>query len=192
MALWLFMQVTAKLRRLRISPKKVRLIADLVKKKEIAQALAQLDFSSKRAAKSLAKLIRSAQANAENNFGLDLENLAIKNIIVDQGPTLKRWRARAFGRAAEIRKKTSHITVILEGIEPKKEKSKKEIKEKELHIAKSLDEMKKQSKEITEKKDKALKQEITHLPETKGRKLKPQEAGKFKGFVKKVFARKAG
>ncbi len=112
------METKAKLRYLRMSPRKVRLVVDLVRGMEVGAAVKQLKFSSKRAALPVLKLINSAVANAENNFKLKKDNLFIKEIKVDQGPALKRWRARAMGRAASIKKFTSHVTVVLAEIKP--------------------------------------------------------------------------
>ena len=121
------MKVTAKLRYLRIAPRKVRLLAGLIRRKKTEEALALLDFSLKRGSVPLKKLIQSAIANAKNNFQLDEKNLLISELRIDEGPKLKRWRARARGRAAPIQKKTSHISLVLEG-EKKKEQGKEEIK----------------------------------------------------------------
>lgn len=107
------MEVRAQLRYLRKSPRKVRLVVDLVRGLPVRNAIAQLRVSKKGSARSIKKLIESAVANAENNFKINREGLFVKTIMVDKGPTLKRWRPRAFGRAGAIRKRTSHITVIL-------------------------------------------------------------------------------
>ncbi len=107
------MEVIAKARYIRISPRKVRLVADLVRGMDVDQALNQLRFYRKAAALPLIKLIESGVANAEHNFKLS-GGLFIKKLTVDGGPTLKRWRARAFGRAAPIRKRSSHINLVLE------------------------------------------------------------------------------
>ncbi len=124
------MPVTAKLRYLRIAPRKVRLVADLIRGKRIGEAQNILNFKVKKAALPLLKLLRSATANAKNNFQLDESNLYIAKILVDEGPKYKRWRARARGRADEIQKKTSHVTVVLDEIvkKPKKVKKVKKIK----------------------------------------------------------------
>lgn len=103
----------AKLKRLRVSPRKVRLVAKLIKGKDANKALVQLDFVVKRAAIPLSKLLRSAIANAKNNFNIQEERLYINNIIVDEGPKLKRQRPCSRGRASRILKKTSHITIFL-------------------------------------------------------------------------------
>jgi len=108
------MEVRASLRYLRMSLKKVRLVADMVRGMEAENALIQLRFSRKSASHPLEKLLRSAMANAKNNLKIEGKELYITHITVDQGPTLKRWRARAMGRAATIRKRTSHISIILE------------------------------------------------------------------------------
>ena len=107
------MEVTAKARFIRIAPRKVRLVADLVRGLTAAEADAQLSFYRKEAARPLLKLLRSAVANAEHNFHLDRGGLRIKTLTVDGGPVLKRFRPRAFGRAATIRKRTSHIVMVL-------------------------------------------------------------------------------
>lgn len=105
----------AYLRDLRIAPRKVRAVVDTVRGQPVEQALARLRFTPKAAAFPVAKLIRSAIANAENKAAgnIDIDRLFVKTIVVDQGPTLRRFRARAQGRAARINKKTSHVTVEL-------------------------------------------------------------------------------
>ena len=108
------MEVRAVAKYVRISPRKVRLIMDQIRGKQVEEALNILKFSPKKGAKLLKKLVDSAIANAENNFNIDVDRLYIKRIYADQGPTLKRYRARALGRATMIRKRTSHLTVILD------------------------------------------------------------------------------
>ncbi len=112
------MSVTARLKNYRVSPQKARLVADQIRGKGVEEALTILDLSNKRFSKPLAKLVRSALANAEekNNreqAGIDVDNLVVHRISVDQGPSMWRIRARAQGRAAWIQKKTSHIQVEL-------------------------------------------------------------------------------
>nr|PZM92765.1 MAG: 50S ribosomal protein L22 [Pseudomonadota bacterium] len=105
---------TARLRFLRMSPRKVRLVCDVVRGKQVEEALATLRFTPKAAALPISKLIRSAIANAEQKKeNLDIDRLFVKTIRVDEGPTLKRWRPRAQGRATRINKRTSHIVVEL-------------------------------------------------------------------------------
>lgn len=109
------MQIKAQLNYLRIAPRKMRLAADLIRGKKVPEARALLDFSLKKGARPLKKLLDSAVANAKNDFNVDKEeNLFISKITVDEGPKLKRWRARARGRAMQIQKKTSHVTLALE------------------------------------------------------------------------------
>lgn len=96
-----------------MSPRKVRLVVDLVRGLDVAPALAQLRFLRKAAAMPVTKLIESAVANARHNFKLEPAKLYIKTITADGGPTMKRWRSRAFGRAAPIRKRSTHISVVL-------------------------------------------------------------------------------
>lgn len=108
------MEYKAKLSYLRIAPRKVRLVADLIRNKNVISAKNQLEFSKKRSAKPLLKLLNSAVSNAKNmNDQINMDVLFIKKIFVDEGPKLKRYRARARGMAFEIQKKTSHITLIL-------------------------------------------------------------------------------
>ena len=98
---------------LRIAPRKARLVADEVRGKGYADAVSTLQFTNKRAAGLVGDVINSAASNAENNFDLDAEDLFVREIRVDDGPTIKRYRPRAMGRATMIRKRTSHITVEL-------------------------------------------------------------------------------
>ena len=106
------MEATAIARHIRMSPKKIRLMADLIRGKSISAAQVQLDVASKDAAIPLHKLLMSASANAAGK-NMNAEKLYVKSIMVDGGPMLKRSRPRAFGRAAPIRKRTSHITIVL-------------------------------------------------------------------------------
>lgn len=117
------MEVIAHLRHLRISPRKVRLVVDIIRGMSIEQAKIQLEFINKRATRPVLKLLNSALANAEHNFNLEKENLYISKIFVDEGATLKRARSRAMGKSAPIRKRTSHITVILDEKVKTKEKT---------------------------------------------------------------------
>jgi large subunit ribosomal protein L22 len=107
------MQAVAKLKYARISPQKVRLVADQIRGLDIERALELLRFSNKKAAPLIKTVLDSAIANAENNEGADIDELRVASICVDQGPSLKRLRARAKGRANRIMKRTSHITVTV-------------------------------------------------------------------------------
>lgn len=107
------MEVKAHARFIRMSPRKVRLIAGLIRGMDVARAEAQLRYYRKAASRPVLKLIQSAVANAAHNFKIT-DGLYVKRITVDVGPALKRFRARAFGRAADIKKRMSHITVVLD------------------------------------------------------------------------------
>ena len=171
------MKVTAKLRYLRIAPRKVRQVADLICGKTVEQAQTILNFARKRAALPLLKLLNSAIANAHHNFQLEKENLYIRELRVDEGPKLKRWRPRARGQAFEIQKKTSHVTLVLEEIEkkPKKRKIKKE-------------EIRKPTKEKIVKEETKPRKEIKKpkKPELEMPKPKIERKG-----IKRFFRRKA-
>ena len=113
------MESKAVLRLARVSPRKARLVADLVRGREVEEALEVLTFTRKKSAKLIKTLIESAVANAEHKAGnsgtsLDIDDLYIKTIFVDQGPALRRFRPRARGMATPILKKTAHITVVLD------------------------------------------------------------------------------
>ncbi len=107
------MEAKAIAKYVRLSPRKVRQVVDLVRGKGVDEALAILKYTPKRASKVVAKVVKSAAANAENNLQLNKDELYVKACYVDQGPTLKRYRPRAMGRADMLRKRTSHITVVV-------------------------------------------------------------------------------
>ena len=106
-------EVSAILKGVRISPQKARLVADMIRGKEVDNAINILAFSPKKGADIIKKVLESAIANAEHNNGADIDELMIKTIYVDKGAILKRIRARAKGRAGKIQKQTSHITVTV-------------------------------------------------------------------------------
>lgn len=108
-------EVKASARFQRISALKVHKIVDAVKNKPVELSLNTLHFMPQKAARLVEKTMRSAVANAENNFDLDVDDLVVRNITADKGPTLKRFRARARGRGTRILKRTAHITVTLAG-----------------------------------------------------------------------------
>ncbi|MBR7927662.1 50S ribosomal protein L22 [Aerococcaceae bacterium zg-ZUI334] len=97
----------------RIAPRKVRLVVDLIRGKQIGEAMAILKFTPRAASPIVEKVLKSAIANAEHNYDLDLENLYVSEAYVNEGPTLKRFRPRAKGSASPINKRTSHITVVV-------------------------------------------------------------------------------
>lgn len=106
-------EVTAQLNRLRLAPRKVRSVTNLIKGKDVVKALYQLEFLIKRPAPYLIKLVRSAISNAEHNYNMVKENLYIKELKVNEGVKLMRFKAKGFGRAGKIQKKTSHIELVL-------------------------------------------------------------------------------
>lgn len=113
------MAVQARLSNYRVSARKARLVADAVRGRQVEDALSLLDLSDKRFARPLAKLVRSALANAEeknqrDKAGIDIDNLFVSRITVDEGPSMWRIRPRAQGRATWIQRRTSHVTVVLE------------------------------------------------------------------------------
>ena len=107
------MQVTARLKGARISAQKVRLVADQVRGLPVEKAEQLLTFSTKKAAHIVKKVLLSAIANAEHNNGADIDELTVQTIMIDEGPTMKRGRARAKGRGTRILKRTSHITLTV-------------------------------------------------------------------------------
>ncbi|MDO5601438.1 MAG: 50S ribosomal protein L22 [Oscillospiraceae bacterium] len=107
------MEARAHLRYARIAPRKVQIVLDLIRNQPLDKALALMQYTPKAACEPLIKLVKSAAANAENNFNMDKNNLYVAECFVTPGPTLKRVRPRAQGRAYRILKRTSHITVVL-------------------------------------------------------------------------------
>ncbi|EMR06319.1 MULTISPECIES: 50S ribosomal protein L22 [Bhargavaea] len=106
-------QAKAVARTIRIAPRKVRLVVDLIRGKQVGEAVAILRLTPKAASPVVEKVLKSAIANAEHNYDLDVNNLVVSEVFVDEGPTLKRFRPRAQGRATAINKRTSHITVVV-------------------------------------------------------------------------------
>ncbi len=146
------MQITAKLNNLRIAPRKVRMIADLIRGKRVNQAQSALSFVLKKAARPVQKLLNSAVDSAEKNHQLEKSNLYISEIKVDEAPKLKRWRAESRGQPARILKRKSHITIVLDEINKrskKKKKRKPEVKNKE-----DKEEDKREKKKLTKKERK--------------------------------------
>ncbi len=182
------MQVSAKLNNYRKSPRKVRLVARALRGLDTGDAEARLKFLIKGSAPDFEKLIRSAVANAENNLGLDKDNLFIKDIIVNEGPKLKRWLPRAHGRATLILKRTSNIEVILaEKVEGKK---RREIpKKQEIKDVKPEELKEKEEKGEEEKKEE--KKEIFKEKEEKEFVDEKKKAVESRGFLKRIFRRKS-
>ena len=100
-------------RTVRIAPRKARLVVDLIRGKQVGEAMAILKFTPKAGSPIIEKVLKSAIANAEHNFDLDLESLYVSEAYVNEGPTMKRFRPRAKGSASQILKRTSHITIVV-------------------------------------------------------------------------------
>jgi large subunit ribosomal protein L22 len=203
------MQAKAKLSHLRMSPKKVRLVVDVIRGSKVDEALTQLEFLNKAAKKPVIKLLNSAIANAENNLDLKRDNLFVKEVKVDLAGMLKRWHPRAHGRAAPIRKKMSHVYIVLDEIEPTKpKKAKKPVKTEKAVKVKSLDEIKElpEAKKVEPKKDLTKTSKESEKETTEKEKNDPRMEGKHrhqqhgdkrsmkqgKGFINKIFNRKVG
>lgn len=115
------METKASAKYIRVSARKARLVVDLIRGKDVADAQQILEYSPKAAARVVSKVLNSAIANAEHNNGLNPDELFVSRAFVDEGPTLKRFRPRAMGRATRINKRTSHITLVLDEREPRGE-----------------------------------------------------------------------
>lgn len=168
-------EVKASARFIRVSPRKVRLVLDQIRGLDATRAQDTLRFMNKGSVPVVSKLLASAIANAENNFEIDKKDLFVKKITADDGPTLKRFRPRAFGRSTMIRKRTSHINLIL-GVKEgaKLGSAPKKVESKEVKVVNPED----------------VKQESSkHIDKSSGN----GEGSKTdKGFMKGVFQRKTG
>lgn len=189
------MQVKAKLKNLRIAPRKVRLTADLIRGLEFFEAVDQLDSVVKGANPAIKKLLMSALANAENNFGIDKNNLKVASIIVNEGPTLKRWMPRAFGRASMILKRTSKVELILEEIEEGKNRKTKEQLEKERKAREQMKKKEEKEREEQQKEDqeKESKENIGPKKENDGSRGEGKKMNKKQdsNWASKIFRRKS-
>ena len=161
------MQVTAHLKSIRIAPRKVRSVAHMLRGLDAVAAKHQLRYLTRRSSHPLSKLLDSALANAQNNYGLVRENMRIKDMIVDGGSVLKRFEPKGFGSVSPIAKRTSHVTIVLEEKVPGM-KAEKNVKK----------EMVEERKVATEKKFETKKE------------LGPRE-GRIKSFTRRFFRRKS-
>ena len=107
------MQAKAVARTVRIAPRKARLVLDLIRGKQVGEAIAILNYTPKAASPIIEKVLKSAIANAEHNYNMDVNSLVVSEAYANEGPTLKRFRPRAMGRASAINKRTSHITIVV-------------------------------------------------------------------------------
>lgn len=170
------MEIKAELNYLNIAPRKVRLVAGLLKNMSVRQAMRELEYLPKRSALPLSKLLRSAVANAQHNFHVRPEGLYIGRIVVNPGPVLKRFQPRAFGRASPIRKRASHVIVSLQTHKLKSAGK--------LRVKKEAPEVREiTSEDLRENAASSRKEERT----MGGGKPRP----KTPGFVRKMFRRKA-
>lgn len=170
-------QVKANAKYIKVAPRKVRLVLDQIRSMQAEDAIDRLRFIKKAAVKPIAKLLNSAVANAENNFEIDKKDLFIKTFTADDGPTIKRYRPRAHGRSAPIRKRTSNINLILgvkEGATKKVVAKKSEVKE--------------EVKVVSPEEVKQDRGNTSGTPGTQG----PDKGKREKGFMKGFFQRKTG
>lgn len=173
------MEVKASLKHLRISPRKARLVAGLVRGMTAVKAVDQLKFLNKKSAHPILKLLNSAISSAVNNYDLDKNNLIIKEIRVEDGKTLKRWMPRAHGRATVIRKRMSHIYIILsEIVDSGKREAKKIVIEEPVKLEDLGQKSKSDKKEKIEKVEKSVDTKVGKSDN--------------KSFAGKMFRRKAG
>lgn len=175
-------QAQAILRYLRIAPRKMRLVANIIKRKPINEAEAQLMLHARRAAQPILKLLRSAIANAKNKK-MDVTKLFVSDVRVDQGPMLKRWMPRAQGRATPIHKNTSHVVIVLQ-------EGEKSVQ------SRFVTETKKVKKEKKESAHEHAHEHEHEAEEPKTKQAKEQELKKEakapkKGFAQKMFRRKS-
>lgn len=201
------MEIRAYNRNVRQSARKVRLVADLIRGLGSMQALDQLRMNSRVARTPIEKVLKSALANAEHNFHISGEDTCIKTIMVDKGTPLKRWRPRAFGRAAPIRKHSCHITLVLEELPHAKKKtvpSKRAVSESP-HITSPDGLVVSQDSRSSDYETSAAPSPTPAAAEHTGKIFDTSRAGrhefdqknnretkKHKGFLKKMFNRKAG
>jgi len=196
------MEVKASLNNLRMSPRKIRLVIDVIRKMPVTAALDQLKFINKLAAEPVAKLIKSAIANGVNTYGLDRDNLYIKEIRSDEGLKLKRWMPRAHGRATEILKRGCHLTLVLGEIKESGKHEKKAVKvaepvklEKLAKDSKTAAAPAKKVKKEPKAKNTATEEKGTEIvdPRMEGHHAHGKiEGGATKGFSGKMFRRKSG
>ena len=194
------MEVKASLKHLRMSPRKARLVIDVIRKMSVNTALDQLKFINKKATDPIASLVKSAIANAVNTYSLEVDNLYIKEIRSDEGVMLKRWMPRAHGRATSIRKRGCHLNIILAEIKESGKKEKKVVKAADpVKLEKLAADSAKTTKVNKAKKESKVKNTATIEkgteivdPRMEGHHAHAKVEGGAKGFSGKMFRRKAG
>ena len=194
------MEVKAKLNRIQVSPRKVRLVIDTIRGLDTEEAIDQLQFSSKGVAKPILKLLNSAISNADNNFKLEKSNLFIKKIFVNEGITLHRWKPRAMGRATPIQKRSSVITIILDEKAPSKKKSTSAPSSVKASDGKKASDSAKATSDKSDNKKKDLKV-VSHedikqkMDKGDSERIEQKEktnVSKLSKFKEKIFSRRSG
>lgn len=192
------MKVKARLNNLRISPRKVRLVADLIRGLDVEEAINQIEASYKRGSLPMKKLILSAMSNGENNLGIDRNNMYVFSILVDGGSSLKRWMPKAYGRASQILKRTSQVEVVLEErIEGKGRKSQEELEEaRKKRMESKIKREKEMRREAQEKEDSAKSKESSTKVSEKNKEKSVEKGRAFeekkgKGWASRIFRRKS-
>lgn len=191
------MEIKAKAKHIKASPRKVRLVVDVIRGLRVDKAIDQLTFVQKKATGSIEKLVKSAIANALNNFELKEDNLFVKEIRVDEGPTMKRWQPRARGRACPIRKRTSHVSIVLgELVDSGEVKVKKQKIDAPIKLGAKAPQAEGIKVKNTEKEEKVETDEqgqkiVDPRGEGKGKNTKI-EGKSSKAFGGKMFRRKSG
>ena len=181
------MKVKAKLKNLRVSPRKVRISADIIRGCNIEDAIFRLDNTIKKSNEPIKKMLLSAVANAQNNFNLEKESLVISDIQVGEGITMKRWMPRAYGRASEILKRSSHVYIVLEGKEASSKKDSKKKSSKNSEVIDKTEGSLETAENIDKKKDETLKLNKKSHYRVDAKKKESRE----KGFNKTMFKRKS-
>lgn len=174
----------------------MRLVIDLIKGQDVEDARIRIKHLVKRSSPAVEKLLKSAIANAENNFGLDRDNLYVYDVQVGEGYRMKRWLPRAFGRASQILKRTSNIALVLEErVEGKNRKSKEQMEKEKKERAEARQKLEKEIKEErdkAEKEGKKVEKVKEEIPFRERKSEEEQKKGSKKGWMKKIFQRKAG
>lgn len=196
------MEVKAKAKYIRISPRKARLVADVIRGLDVQEALGKLALTNKKASPLIEKLLSSAIANAVHNNQLEKDNLFVKAITVNDGPTYYRWMPRAFGRATQLRKRTSIIDIVVAEKNPTAEKKqdtkKSEIKTEKLDKkvstkpAEKVEVAKKEASTATEDGKAEEKVELNRKGGYRDNQQQQERTRKEKGAFKKMFRRKSG
>ncbi len=197
------MDITAHAKYIRISPRRARLVAEMLCGLSVAHAEEQLFATARRAKEPLAKLLHSAVANAEQNFDCMRENLYVKSIVVNEGAMLKRSRPRAFGRATPIRKRSAHMTIVLSEREEGKKggRARRETlrsqrnaaaHEKKGHATHAHEEEQRQEATTEHRATPTVPGRTGSRHHVEGRKENVHDHGKSKGFLKRLFNRKSG